>query len=226
MINFKFFKSDFKQITREPIIILLYLAPILLLTLGKISIIYLENFLQVKNYIFYIISTFIVLTSGMLGIATGFMMIDDKDGNIYQLMQITPLGKKGYLINRLLIPSVFSFFYTLIIINLFGNINFLKGTFLILFSIIQTIIFCISIFYLANDKVKGLTYAKGLNIFVVFCFIDLFNNRYLTFVGNIFPSFWITKLLKSQLLTDYILSTLVHLFWLIFIIYLFYKAKK
>ena len=49
----------------------------------------------------------------MVGTATGFMMIDDKDGKIFELMQITPLGRKGYLFNRLLLPVAITFIYSL-----------------------------------------------------------------------------------------------------------------
>ena len=107
MINLIHIKNDLKQVFRDPVMSILMLAPLLIVVVFKLLIIFLFPFIATKfNFEFslyyqYLMAGILILISGMLGIVIGFMMLDDKDGNIAELMAVTPLGRSGYLVNRL-----------------------------------------------------------------------------------------------------------------------------
>jgi fluoroquinolone transport system permease protein len=223
MIQITLFRNDIKQILRDPVMSLLLVAPLLLISVFKILEALLIPYLVLKTgfdvmpYASYIFSFILLMNSGMLGIVTGFMMLDERDGNIAQLLEITPMGRSGYLLNRLSFASILSVLYCMVSFAVFGLVNlpFYSIMILCFLSAIYTAIIGLLIFSGADDKVKGLTYSKGLNTLVIFAFSDLFALNWLTFLAWFFPTYWITMIIKSP--HSFFVNSLavtVHLVWL------------
>ncbi|NCA80887.1 MAG: hypothetical protein EOM76_12050, partial [Sphingobacteriia bacterium] len=222
------FKNDIKQIMRDPIMTLLMFAPLMLIVVFKLLEIFLYPYLQTQfdfdmmPYSVYVLSFILLMNSGTLGIVIGFMMLDERDGNISQLLEITPLGRSGYLINRLSFACILSALYGLLSLAVFTNIDLSMGLFILasLLSAIYTAIIGLLIFSAAEDKVKGLTFAKGLNALAIFAFADLFALQWFTIVSWFFPSYWISMILKSpNSFTVGGLALLVHMVWLGFLVF-------
>lgn len=230
LINYKHLKSDLKQITRDPIIIILYFAPVLLFIFVLIAIHYLppyiNHYFNLLDYLPYILAGTLSLTSGLLGIATGFMMIDDKDGKIYELMQITPLGRKGYLLNRLLIPCLMTIIYTSLFIYFIYPLPFTQSISLVIMCFIQSALFAIALFHLADDQVKGLTYAKGLNIIIIFAFTKLIENDFVNTLARVIPTFWLTEVIHFSDFHIVSIALIIHLLWLSVFFYYFMHRKN
>jgi fluoroquinolone transport system permease protein len=169
------------------------------------------------------------MNSGMLGIVTGFMMLDERDGNISQLLEITPLGRNGYLANRLVFASTLSIIYGFVGIAVFKlpDLSFFPIVILSVLSAFYTAIIGLLIFSGAEDKVKGLTFAKGLNSLVLFAFADLFALPWLTFLSWFFPPYWVTMIIKSpHSLSVISIALLVHVLWLGTLIYRYTKRES
>jgi len=235
MIQITLFRNDIKQILRDPIMALLLVAPLLLISVFKILEVFLIPFLAIKTgfdiapYTVYVLSFVLLLNSGMLGIVTGFMMLDERDGNIAQLLEVTPLGRSGYLINRLLFASLLSVVYGFISFAVFNLVElpFLSMVFLSILSAIYTAIIGLLIYSGADDKVKGLTFAKGLNTLVLFAFTDLFALPWLTYSSWFFPPYWITMVLKApHSIFAISLALLVHSVWLGVLIFRYRKRES
>jgi fluoroquinolone transport system permease protein len=235
MIQITLFKNDLKQIVRDTIMALLLFAPLFLIVAFKLLELFLVPFLAAKTgfdimpYFLYVLSFVLLMNSGMLGIVTGFMMLDERDGNISQLLEITPLGRSGYLINRLAFASIVSIIYGFIGIAVFKlpDLTFFSIVFLSVLSAFYTAIIGLLIFSGAEDKVKGLTFAKGLNTLVLFAFTDLFALPWLTFLSWFFPPYWITMILKSPLsLLVYSTALFVHMVWLGFLIIRYHRRES
>jgi fluoroquinolone transport system permease protein len=223
MIQITLFRNDIKQILRDPVMTLLLVAPLLLIIVFKILEVFLIPFLLQKTgfdvmpYASYIFSFILLMNSGMLGIVTGFMMLDDRDGNIAQLLEITPLGRSGYLLNRLSFASMLSVFYCMVSFAVFSLVDlpFYSIILLCFLSAIYTAIIGLLIYSGADDKVKGLTFAKGLNTLVLFAFTDLFALNWLTFISWLFPPYWITMIIKSPYSFLFnCLAFAIHVVWL------------
>jgi len=223
MIQITLFRNDIKQIVRDPIMTLLLVAPLLLISVFKILEVFLIPFLAVKTgfdmtpYMAYVVSFVLLMSSGMLGIVTGFMMLDERDGNIAQLLEVTPLGRSGYLINRLLFASLLSIVYCFVSFAVFNRLEIPLYTILLLsmLSALYAAIVGLLIFSGADDKVKGLTFAKGLNSLVLFAFTDLFALSWLTYLSWFFPPYWITMVLKAPMsLFAGTMALVVHVAWL------------
>lgn len=234
MIKYEHIKADYKQILREPIMVFLFLLPVLLIGVFKAMIIFLPEYIltylgiHIMDYSPYIMAVAFLQIPGMLGTVTGFMMLDDKDGKIYELMSVTPLGRDGYLYNRLFVPIMMTILYSLItwIVIDITPIPFNLLALIWLLLSIQTAIIGLVLFHIADDKVKGLTYAKGLNIIMLFGLADLLNIDAVKYVAKIFPTYWVTKVIKEQSINTIILALCIHLLWLVIILGRFYKSKN
>jgi hypothetical protein len=235
MIQITLFRNDVKQILRDPVMTLLLVAPLLLIIVFKILEVFLIPFLVQKTgfdvmpYAAYVFSFILLINSGMLGIVTGFMMLDDRDGNIAQLLEITPLGRSGYLLNRLSFASMLSVFYCLISFAVFSLVDlpFYSIILLCFLSAIYTAIIGLLIYSGADDKVKGLTFAKGLNTLVLFAFTDLFALNWLTFLSWLFPPYWITMIIKSP--DSFLFNCLafaIHVVWLGVLIFRYGRGES
>jgi len=215
-------KSDLKHMIREPIIGLMFFVPILISIVFKLADLYLvpvieTNFsVDIGLYYIYILSAIFIISADMIGVVIGFMMLDDKDGHILELISITPLGKNGYLINRLGFMSAFTFIFTFVsyfILNIV-KIPFYTLVFIALMLSIISASIGLLLSSLATDKVKGLTYAKGLNFIVVFCFADLFYVEYIRIISAIFPTYWITSIMGNPYgVEPYIFGLITTIFW-------------
>ena len=195
------FKSHFLQILRDPIIIIMFFVPLLLAAFVRLGLHILIPFLEARMsldlsyYLSYILVSVMVMSAISLGIVMGFIIIDDKDGRILELMGVTPSGKLGYLASRFMFVVFFTFFYSISVYFII-NIQILSILRLILLTVELCMLGASAALFLAvisNDKVKALTYAKALNIVAVFCYADLLKSSTLQFVAKAFPTYWMMK---------------------------------
>lgn len=235
MIQLIHFRNDIKQIIRDPIMIILMIAPVLTIIVFKLMVTFIIPFITTKTgfdlsqWLHYILVFVLLINSGMLGIVTGFMMLDERDGKIAELMSVTPLGRSGYLINRLSFASLLSFIYSFAgfySLNL-ANLPLILVLFLSLILAMYSAIIGLLIFQGADDKVKGLTFAKALNSLVLFAFADLFALKWLTVLSWFFPPYWITMVIKFSHSGFVIgMAFLVHAFWLWVLILSYWREKS
>lgn len=235
MIHLTLFKNDLKQIVRDPIMTLLLFAPLLLIVVFKLLEMFLVPYLAAKTgfditpYFPYVLSFVLLMNSGMLGIVTGFMMLDERDGNISQLLEVTPLGRNGYLANRLIFASILAIIYGFIGIAVFKlpDLSFFTIVLLSVLSAFYTAIIGLLIFSGAEDKVKGLTFAKGLNTLVLFAFTDLFALPWLTFLSWFFPPYWVTMIIKTpDSLIAICFAIVIHVAWLGILIFRYSRRES
>jgi len=219
-VNRKAFKADMKMISRDPIMIMLMLIPILMVILIKIILCCAVSFFDFRPYYGYVLGLCLLISPMMLGVVAGFLMIDEKDGKIFELISITPIGYLGYIIHRLILPFVGSIIYTILIYFMLDIYMLEIGIllYLIVMIAIESLLIGVILFVFADDKVKGLTYSKGLSVFIVLSMSDLFNKQWLSIVAGILPFYWIVKTIHNPRSDVIFLTLLVHLFWLCIVV--------
>jgi hypothetical protein len=62
---------------------------------------------------------------------------------------------------------------------------------------VLSVIIALCLFLIATDKVKGLTYAKALNLFSLFTLVDLLELDWLSALSHTIPTYWVTKIVQS-----------------------------
>lgn len=102
-------------------------------------------------------------------------MIDDRDARMFELLSITPLGYLGYILMRSLIPFSSAFLYTYVgyyFINIF-SLDFALLTLIALLNAISGVTLGLLLFNYAGDKVKAVTFSKGLSLLNVLALVNL-----------------------------------------------------
>ena len=233
MIKWIYFKTDFKRLLREPVMALLFLVPLLIPVLLQMVVEYLIPFAQayvafdITPYHSYFLSFTLIIVPSLLGIVMGFMLLDDKDGHIAELMSVTPLGINQYLAIRLGFVSAFTFVYVIYSYYIFGMmlIPFWTLLFLAVLLSVHGAALGLLLFLVADDKVKGLTYAKGLNLVILFAFADLLKLNWVRGLAMAFPPYWITRIIMHPgQVTALAAGAAAHLIWIVVLI-LFFKRS-
>lgn len=235
MIKWIYFKTDLKKLIREPMMVMLFVLPLFLAIIFKLLLMFLVPWLSsligfdAAQNAHYILSCVLILNPGMLGIVMGFMMLDDKDGNITQLMSVTPLGLSGYIIMRLAFVFLSTVIYTLYTYAVLGLYLIPIVTLLyitLLLSLYGSMIGMI-LFSVATDKVKGLTYAKPLNLMFIFALANLIEIPWVQILASLFPTYWITKIISQpHNLFVLLAGGAVHLIWFGFCLYRYKRLQR
>jgi fluoroquinolone transport system permease protein len=235
MIRFIHLNNDLKQIMRDPIMAILMVGPLFLIIALKLMVLFLIPIIRtsigfdVSPYLDYVFVFVVMMCGAMMGIVTGFMMIDDRDGKIAELMSVTPLGRSGYLFNRLLFAATLSVLYSILsyyVLNVV-ELPLITMLFVSLLSSNYAIIIGLLIFTFADDKVKGLTFAKAINSLSLFAFTDLLALKWLTVLSWFFPPYWITKVVQSpHSFLIYVLALLVNFGWLFVLVRHYWKKES
>jgi len=234
MLNQNALKADFKLIFREPILIIFMILPLFIIGIVKLLVTYgVPLLLQYTGfdllpYYGYVLAMTFLMAPFMLGTVCGFLMIDDRDARIFELMSVTPLGYLGYIIMRSLIPFSTAFIYTLIGYY-FIDIYYVPLVLLIYIAFLNSlsgVLIGLFLFTFAGDKVKGATYSKGLSMLNVLAVADLFGLTWLSVVGALTPFYWVVRLINTPFdIANLILAAMVHLVWLI-IMYRLLRRKE
>lgn len=197
------------------------ILPLFLMFLFRFGLPVLFNFIASKTnflpglYDNYIFATALIMTPYMTGTLAGFLMLDEKDGNVLDFILITPHGFGGYLGSRLLVPAVLSFVYTIAAFLLFKSESFdfrlIPG--IIIMIVLLSLSTALILFSSAKNKVQGLTYAKGLGLLMLPLYFGLFNNPFLTGIGYLSPYYWIYGYLVNKNTASLLLGIAVNIVW-------------
>ncbi|MBS4539367.1 hypothetical protein GOQ27_12900 [Clostridium sp. D2Q-11] len=225
MISKTSFKADFKMVVRDPILILFFILPIFIPILIKIALnfvvplIFRYTGVNLIEYYGYVLMVSILITPLMLGTVSAFLLIDERDSRIQELIKITPVGYFGYISNRLLLPFIGSIMYTILTYLLLDiyNLEFVQLILIAILIGIEGIQIAYLLYNLATDKVQGLTYSKGFGVFTILALADIFNVKWFRIVGGLTPFYWITKLIIDFSLSTVMLAIIIHIIYLIFI---------
>lgn len=205
MVKLMHLKNDWKQISREPMMMILFLCPLLIAIVFRLLAEFLlpfvfEHFqLSFSPYKPYALTLALTFCPLMLGVVMGFLMMDDKDAKIIELMSVTPLTRRGYIQNRMAFTGFATIVHTSLCYVIMGQYIFGILSFIAMLFILCMLAAAVGLvfFSIADDKVKGLTYAKGLNLIVVFAFADLLKGNFIKVSASLFPTYWIAEIVQQ-----------------------------
>lgn len=203
MFKMIYIKSELKKIIREPMMALLLFVPLIIPVIFRLLVTFLVPFIgkyvefDFSLYNHYVLSFVLMLSPMLLSMIVGFSMIDDRDNRMVELISVTPFSKSGYVVLRLAMLATLVLFYSLYSYFVLGIYVISVWTVLYLSVILSlySAIMGLLLFTVASDKVKALTYAKGLNIIFLFAFVDLLNIPWMNVLGGFFPPYWITQII-------------------------------
>lgn len=231
--------GDLKNIFRDPMQMVMLIAPILMGAALRFIVPMGTNLLQ--QHLDFDLTPYYPLLTGfmfmmpplMFGYIIGFIILDERDEQILQYYSVTPVGKSGYFINKILFPMVLSFVFSFIFILLLGyvTLDYVKLIPMAVMAALEAPIMALFLACFAANKVEGLALAKGFGLVLMIPIVAFFVSSPLTWALGIIPYFWMMKGFVSLLTPDplyplyIILGFLTHIGALVGLFVLFKKKN-
>lgn len=224
MKNINVLISSIKLTRRDPMLMLLLLAPWLAGAALRIGLPLLQpvllGALSFDLSPLYPLSDMLVLTLAplMAGILCGFLMLDERDEGVAAYYSVTPLGSKGYLMMRLLLPVLWS---VVIAPPLSALLSFTHPD----LPRVLSVALCGGLFgaslallllAFAGNKVEGLAVSKIMGLLMLPMIIPFITDSPWGYLAGAFPAFWMGALFMQPL---YMLpaALIVCFAWLLFL---------
>ncbi|MCM3340131.1 ABC transporter permease [Paenibacillus sp. MER TA 81-3] len=168
--------SDMKQVRRDPMLIFITIAPLLLVLALKYGVplvseqLVAQTGFDVTAHYGVMFGTSLLLIPLVIGVMAGLLMLDERDEQLIAYYAITPLSQEGYFIHRLTLPTLLSGIYILLafIVVDFSAWSAGQYGFAFVMLLLEGPMMALLLTSFASNKVEGLAWSKlgGLLIFI------------------------------------------------------------
>jgi fluoroquinolone transport system permease protein len=136
-----------------------------------------------------------LVTPYMLCFASAMMMLSEYDENITNYLCVTPVGKRGYIISRLIIPASISFFASVLIMLLctLTDWQFYELLLVCALASILSVAASLLIVSFSHNRVEGMALGKLTGIVMLGLPVPFFLPSAYQYLFSPLPSFWIAK---------------------------------
>ena len=195
--------NDLRNILREPMLMFAFMGPFLLSLAMRWMLpsvtIYFADYVDLTLH-YPLIFSFILLLAAMLtGMVTGFLLLDERDDQICMTLIVTPLGKEGYTLYRIIFPMVISFFYAIITLPIAGVTQIPIGSLIPigLLAALEAPIMALFLASFAGNKVEGLALSKGFGLIMIPAIASYFMESKWQPLAGVSPFYWPVKTFLS-----------------------------
>lgn len=217
------FVQMIRFVKHDGILGLFCLIPLLCGSIFKFGIPALEkiliNYFPLPVILFPYYSLFDLLLSllapVMLCFIPAMVILEETDEHIAGYLTITPLGKRGYLVSRLVIPALIAFIATLVILLVFSLTTINIGM-LFMISLTGTamgLITSLLIVSFSGNKIEGMAVSKLSSLMMCGGFVPFFISGNISYLASFLPGFWIAKAMLESNFIYAIISLIISAIW-------------
>ena len=136
-----------------------------------------------------------ILTPFMFCFASSMVILEERDEGVGPYMMVTPVGKKGYILSRLVIPALLSSCASAVVLLAFGLSGLSYGTLfaLSLFMPLVSVIMSVLITSISSNRVEGMAMAKLSGLILAGLAVPFFVQGPYKYLAGILPTFWIAE---------------------------------
>lgn len=213
-----------KAIRRDSTLLIFSFVPLLLLAIVRFGLPALFNAIHtpqlMTEHATFIASILLLMPPAMMGMAAGYLLLDDRDEDLLTYLDVTPLRRSGYLLFKTVAPVVVALVYGGIVLAGVGlvHISFLRALGVLLLAALEAPVVLFLMVAFAGNKVEGLAVGKALNMMSAAPFVVYFLPMPWSGLASIFPQAWVTRLVLAETPEQYLLAfsvgVAVHLAWI------------
>ncbi|MBN2049264.1 MAG: hypothetical protein JW760_02365 [Spirochaetales bacterium] len=199
-------KNDRKNIFRDPLFMLIFLAPFLILLVVYLGVPLLRDILlrytsfDLVSFYPLILAFMVAIPALLYGFVSGFMLLDDRDEKILLQIMVTPFGLRRYVIYRVVllacISLIFSFFFLLL--NPLVEISWVRCAALGANVCMESLAASLFLLLFAKNKVEGLAKGKMLGIIFIGPLAAWFIPAPYHYAAALLPPYWNGLILFSH----------------------------
>lgn len=160
---------------------------------------------------------FASLTPVMYCFIAAMVVLEEHDDHIDCYLFVTGLGRNGYFISRIALPTLFAFVITVALLPVFGltELSVVEILFLSLAGSLQGIIIALMVVTLSTNKLEGMAVTKVSSLLMLGAFVPYFVSGPLQYGVSVLPSFWMGKALAEQEPLSMVLTIVVAGGWMV-----------
>ncbi|MCR4938990.1 MAG: ABC transporter permease [Treponemataceae bacterium] len=197
------FSRFIKEIFKDAMLAAMTILPLFLGLLFRLGLPALEVLLENRWGWHRILTPYYLLfdlilifsTPIMFGYAGLMVILEERDKGIMKYLCVTPLGKRGYILTRLVFLSALAAIYAFLV-EIFlhlSDISLLQIFTGCLFSFLTGIWTVCLITLLASNKVEGLAFSKFSGILTLGPLASIFLQDKVKYLASFLPTFWFTE---------------------------------
>jgi fluoroquinolone transport system permease protein len=199
-IIFGSIKADVKFISRDPMILMAALAPFLLVLFLLLVFPVISDFVLLKSdfsldlYYPVVAITLISLIPMLTGMVYAFILLDENDTHILQVIAITPAGRMNFLLMRMIVPVVFTFIILILSVLITDSVvseGWLRTLFISFLLSLQFPFTFLLIGGMAGNKIEGMALSKLTGVFLVAVPLGLLLHHPWNYFSFFSPFYWI-----------------------------------
>lgn len=216
-----------KQIARDSMLYVMLAVPILAGLVFRFGIPKAEYFLceyfgqSTILFDYYLLFDLLltVLAPIMLCFVSSMVMLSELDENMVNYIAVTPVGKKGYIISRLIIPAAFSVPGSVVLLSFCSltKWDLLPLILACLLTGILSISACLLIVTLSHNRVEGMAIGKLSGLIMLGLPIPFFLLSDIQYAFSFMPSFWIAKMVIDDSFLFAVPALLISVIWVWFL---------
>lgn len=194
------FRHMLRFITRDMMLFAAGLAPILaglaihfLVPLGEKMLIQLTGLPMVLTPYYGLFDIFFAsIAPAMFCFIAAMVMLEEHDDHMDVYLFVTGLGRRGYLVSRIVLPAILAFVVTVVLLPLFKltDLSFFGMLMLSLTGTLQGIIIALMVVTLSSNKLEGMAVTKLSTLIILGAVLPYFVPKPVCFFGAFLPSFW------------------------------------
>jgi fluoroquinolone transport system permease protein len=186
-------QNDLSRIVRDKTMLMFASTPVLLLVFIRYAVPIFGQMYPIITEYYRIIVLFGGIQTGVLfGFISGFVFLEEKDENVFDICKILPVKPFQFVGVRLFFTFAMSALGSFLILKLNGMIEFSKWEVLSLsvqFALGAVVLsLCLGVF--AKNKIEGMALFKGLDLLILIPIMSYFIHHPMMGVLSILPSYW------------------------------------
>ncbi|UFJ39517.1 ABC transporter permease [Brevibacillus humidisoli] len=193
--------GDLKQISRDALMILVTVAPVLLSLVIGYAVPWIDGTWLVGlpfalgDYDLLSLSFLLLVSPLMLGVLSGFIILDERDEGILMQLAVTPLSHTRYLLYRMLGPVLVSTVLSFFVMPIAGinPLSLFEMIPIVATMALEAPIIALAMVSFAANKVEGMAVSKVLSLILIAPAVVYFVPSVWQYTAGILPSFWAAK---------------------------------
>ncbi|WP_343210320.1 ABC transporter permease [Anaerolentibacter hominis] len=156
-----------------------------------------------------------LMTPVLIQFTAALIMLEEADDGIIRYLSVTPLGKKGYVISRLVIPTACTIPLNLLVSALFHIEGFgpLNTILLCTAGSIYGCVIALMIVTLSSNRVEGMAVGKMTSLLTIGLAAPFFIHSPAQYLFAVTPAFWVAKFVLEGHMIDLIVCVLISAIW-------------